>query len=302
MTDLVVRPLAPGEHLDFHQLTDPALIDAQTEGRDYNELAALGQYRPEWTWVAQRDGRTLARAAWWGAPSDTTPKALDWLDFTPDGQDAAVEILRAANLDAEYALILPPRWRADPAVKAAGDARIAVAERAGMRRFVERLRYRWTPADGIPAAPGRLRFEPEPDDDRIRAALAQIIVGSLDAHQRADVASGGLDAAVREDMEFLHWMPSPREWWRLAYTPDGDLVGLTVPGRNYGGPVIGIIGVVPGQRGHGYAFDLLVEATRILQTENAGQITAETDTTNTPMAATFARAGYPISQERVYLK
>jgi RimJ/RimL family protein N-acetyltransferase len=97
-------------------------------------------------------------------------------------------------------------------------------------------------------------------------------------------------------------MPSPREWWRLAFTQDGELVGLTVPGRNYAAPVIGIVGVVPEQRGHGHAYDLLVEATHLLVEEGVDEITADTDTTNTPMAATFARAGYPITQERVYLK
>jgi len=302
MSDLIVRPLVAGESIDFHYLTDPALLDVQSAGRDYYELAALGQYRPEWTWVALRDDRVVARAAWWGGPSDEHPKALDWLDFGPGEQDAAAEILLAADLAAEYCLVLPPSWRVDPRARAAAEARIAVAESAGLRPFVERLRYSWTPADGLPGRTGRLRFTQEPDDERIREVLTQIVEGTLDAHQRAAIADGGPGAAVSDELEFLHWMPSPREWWRLAHTPDGDLVGLTVPGRNYGGPVIGLVGVVPGQRGHGYAYDLLVEATYLLRSEGAERITAETDTTNTPMAATFARAGYPISQERVYLK
>jgi ribosomal protein S18 acetylase RimI-like enzyme len=75
-----------------------------------------------------------------------------------------------------------------------------------------------------------------------------------------------------------------------------------VPGRNYAAPVIGIVGVVPEQRGQGYAYDLLVEATHLLVEEGVDEIVADTDLTNTPMAATFARAGYPITQERVYLK
>jgi ribosomal protein S18 acetylase RimI-like enzyme len=123
----------------------------------------------------------------------------------------------------------------------------------------------------------------------------------LDAHSRKARDSGGLDLAAQEELDFLRWMPSPREWWRLAYTRDGELVGLTVPGRNYASPVIGLIGVVPEQRGNGYAYDLLVEATHMLVDEGVEQITAETDVTNTPMAANFAKVGYPIVQERVYL-
>lgn len=302
MTDLVVRPLMAGEEELFLSLTEPALVGVQSVGRDYRELAGLGQYRPEWTWVALRGDRVVARAAWWAGPEDAKPIALDWLDFADGESDAAVDILRAAGIEAHYCLVLPPHWRADPVVRKAGEGRIEVAERAGLRRFVERLRYAWTPAARLLERPGRLRFEPEPDDGVIFEVLRRIAHGSLDAHERRNLERGGPDAAAREELEFLRWMPSPREWWRLAYTVDGELAGLTVPGRNYAGPTIGLVGVVPEQRGHGYAYDLLLEATHLLVAEGAEQITAETDTTNTPMAATFARAGYPITQERVYLE
>jgi len=302
MTDLVVRPLVAGEDELFLSLTEPALVGVQSVGRDYRELLGLGQYRPEWTWVALRTGRVVARAAWWGGPDDDKPLALDWLDFDEGEEDAAVEILRRAAFDAEYCLVLPPRWRAEPATRKAGAARIDVARRAGMRPFVERLRYTWTPAAGLPPRPGRLRFEPEPDDQLIIDVLRRIARGSLDAHDRRAMAEGGPEAAARDGMEFLRWLPSPREWWRLVYTVDGELAGLTVPARNHASATIGLVGVLPEQRGNGYAFDLLVEATHLLVETGATEITAETDTTNTPMAATFARANYPITQERVYLK
>jgi RimJ/RimL family protein N-acetyltransferase len=300
MTDLVVRPLVSGEEELFLSLTEPSLVGVQSFGRDYRELAALGQYRPELTWVALRGDRVVARAAWWIGPDDEKPIALDWLDFVDGESAAAVDILTAAGFDAKYGLVLPPHWRDDPAARKAGEGRIDVAQRAGMRLFVERLRYTWTLADGLPDRPGRLRFEPEPDDDRIFDVLRRIAQGSLDAHQRRNMADGGPDAAARDELDFLHWLPSPREWWRLAYTMDGELAGLTVPGRNYNSATIGIVGVVPEQRGNAYAYDLLVEATHLLVAEGAEQVTAETDTTNTPMAATFARAGYPITQERIY--
>lgn len=301
MTDLVVRPLVAGEEELFLSLVEPALVGVQSVGRDYRELTARREYRPEWTWVALRGERVVARAAWWGGKEDDAPRTLDWLDFGEGEADAAVDLLRTAGIPSDYALLLPPHWREDPAARAAGEARVEVAERAGMRRFVERLHYRWTPADGLPERPGRLRFEPEPDDDRVFEVLRRIAHGSLDAHQRRAMAKGGLDAAARNEMEFFEWMRSPREWWRLGYTVDGEIAGLAVPGRNPVGPTIGFVGVVPEQRGHGYAYDVLVEATHILRGEGAEQITAETDTTNTPMAATFARAGYPITQERIYL-
>ncbi|MFL6127017.1 GNAT family N-acetyltransferase, partial [Actinophytocola sp.] len=211
-------------------------------------------------------------------------------------------LLREAGFSADFCLLLPPGWRDDPAARAAGEARIEVAKKAGMRPFVERLMYRWTPRDGLPARPGRLVYREEPDDEVILDVLRRVVHGSLDAHEVRTREKDGVDAAARDELDFLKWMPSPRDWWRLAFTRDGDLVGLTVPGRNHASPVIGIVGVVPEQRGHGYAYDLLVESTHLLVEQDVEEIVAETDTTNTPMVATFARAGYPVTQERVYLK
>jgi RimJ/RimL family protein N-acetyltransferase len=299
---LELRPLVAGEEDLFLSLQEPALVGVQSFGRDYRELVTLRQYRPEWTWVALRDGTVVARAAWWAGPDDDAPIALDWLDFAAGEEDTAVALLQKAGFEAEYCLLLPPQWRDKSDVRAAGEARIDVARRAGMTPFVERLRYLWTPENELPPRPDRLVFRPEPDDDAIFDVLRRIAHGSLDAHEKRAMAKDGADAVAREEMEFLHWMPSPRDWWRLAFTQDGELVGLTVPGRNYSSPVIGIVGVVPEQRGNRYAYDLLVEATHLLVEEGVDQITAETDTTNTPMAATFARAGYPITEERVYLR
>jgi RimJ/RimL family protein N-acetyltransferase len=122
---------------------------------------------------------------------------------------------------------------------------------------------------------------------------------NLDAHASRAVAASGLDAAAQADPDILRWMPSPREWWRLAYTPGGDLAGLAVPCRNYQHPAIGYIAVVPEHRGRGYGFDLLAEATQILVSEGADRIVADTDVINTPMAAIFAKARYPVVEQRI---
>ena len=87
-------------------------------------------------------------------------------------------------------------------------------------------------------------------------------------------------------------MRGDRAWWRIAHTPGGQLVGFTIPSANEDYPVIGYLGVVPEMRGHGYAVDLLAEATRILAAHGAERIRADTDATNVPMAAAFERARY----------
>ncbi|MGO1053450.1 GNAT family N-acetyltransferase [Crossiella sp. CA198] len=299
MTDLVIRSIEPGEERLFASLPDPALVGRARFGQDYLTMAATGAYRPEWTWVALREDVVVARAAWWGGPKDSKPITLDWFDFTD--AEAAAELLRASPLRAEYELRLPPGWRADPAVLAAGEGRIAAAEAAGYRVLVERFRYLWTPECGVPDRPGRLVFRPAPDEESVLQAFRLIHQGSLDAHVRLRIEEDGLEAAAREELDYLKWLPSPRSAWLLAYTPAGELVGITVPGHTPSDPVVGYIGVVPEQRGHGYAFDLLVEATQVHAEAGVDRIAAATDQTNTPMAATFARAGYPVQMERVDL-
>jgi RimJ/RimL family protein N-acetyltransferase len=297
MTDLVIRPLTAGEEPLFESLPDPGLVGFAAFGGSYADMAASGEYRPEWTWVALRDDRVVARAAWWAGPRDTVPVALDWLDFTD--LDAAVHLLRTAPLRADYSLRLPPDWRKRPDVLAAARQRMTAAQQAGLTLLVERYRYRWTPDCGLPDRPGRLEFRPEPDDDVIFELFRHIHQGSLDAHARRAIARSGLDVAAREDLDILRWMPSPREWWRVAWTAGGEVAGLAVPGRNYADPIIGYIAVLPEHRGHGYAYDLLAEATRLLAAEGADRIVAATDVTNIPMASAFARAGYPVEQHRL---
>jgi RimJ/RimL family protein N-acetyltransferase len=299
MSDLIIRPLAAGEFDLFATLPDAGLVGFAAFGDTFPEMAARGEYRPEWCWVALRDGVVVARAAWWGGPDDTAPIALDWFDFTD--APAAVRLLRTAPLRTDYCLKLPPGWRADPAVRAEATARLDALAEVGFTPLVERFRYCWTQACGLPSRPERLRFRPEPDDEVILDVFRRVNTGSLDAHVRRRITLDGLDASAREELDYLNWMPGPREWWRLAYTPAGDLVGLTAPSANHTDPLIGYVGVVPEHRGNGYAYDLLAEATHLLAAQGVDRIIASTDMTNVPMANTFAKAGYPVVQHRIDL-
>ncbi|MEU7261188.1 GNAT family N-acetyltransferase [Streptomyces rimosus] len=306
MTGLVFRALSESDAHLFHTLDDPTagLVGHTLFGRHYATLAQGGLYRPEWTWVALRDGVVVARAAWWAGPDDTRPAALDWFDFAPGESDAAARLLRTAPLRSEYILLLPPGWREQEAVRDAARARMDAAAAAGLTPLVERFRYTWTPACGLPEPPGRLVFRPEPDDGVILDILRRVENGSLDAHARKAIAEGGVEQAAREELDFFNWCPSPRDWWRVAWTADpgrgGEVVGLHIPARNHQVPVIGFIGLVPEHRGRGYGYDLLVDCTRHLAAEGAETILGETDQPNVPMAAAFARAGYPMTQERAF--
>ncbi|MDT0266303.1 GNAT family N-acetyltransferase [Streptomyces sp. DSM 44915] len=302
MTELVIRPLAANESAAlFHslKLPDAGLVGRELLAAPYDTFelrAAGGDYRPDWTWLALRDGEVVARAAFWGGPDDERPRALDWFDFTDP--EAGVALLRAAPFDAEYELILPPGWRSDPAVERAAETRMAASVAAGYRRLTERFRYVWTPECGLPERTGRLVYRPEPDDEVVLDVLARVHSDTRDHHALRAIEKGGPRAAAQEEMDFIRWCPTPREWLRLAYTPAGELVGIQVPAGNPNGFCVGLIGVVPEQRGHSYGFDLLVECTQDLVAAGAERIAAATDVGNTAMAASFARAGYPISQHR----
>ena len=299
-TPFTFRPLVAGESELFSSLPATDRLGRSLLGHRFATLDAGGDYRPEWSWIALRDGKVVARAAWWGKAGDEAPMALDWLDFADGEAGAAVELLGAAGLYAEYDLVLPCGWREQPAVRAEADARAAVVEAAGMRRLVERYRYTWTAGeDPLPARTGRLDCRPEPDDAVFRAVMARIMTGTLDAHDRRMLDEQGLEAALDETIGILDWLPSPSDWRRIAYSPEGEVVGLHVLAENPGGACVGFIAVVPEQRGHGYAYDLLVECTHDLVDRGATVIAAATDQGNFPMAAHFAAAGYPITQERV---
>ncbi|MFE5857607.1 GNAT family N-acetyltransferase [Streptomyces sp. NPDC056500] len=292
MTDLVIRALGERDAHLFDSLPDPLRV---------GEAMSHVTFRPEWQRVALRDGEVVARAAWWGGPEDTAPIELNWLDVAEGEEEAGAELLRTSPYAVEYLLSLPAGWRDDPVLLAAGETRLRVARAAGMHPFVERYQYRWTPDCGLPERPGRLVFRPEPDDAVILDVLRRVHSATLDAHALRAIEEGGLDQAAQEELDFFHWCPSPRNWWQLAYTPGGDLVGLHIPAHNPSGPCIGYIGVVPEQRGHGYAYDLLVECTHALVAQGAEFIAGATDQGNFPMAANFARAGHPVVRERIHL-
>ncbi|MGW7822157.1 GNAT family N-acetyltransferase [Streptomyces puniciscabiei] len=291
MTTPVIRALDDSTAHLFDTMPDPlALRDKHRNTR----------YRPDWQRIAVRDGRTVARAAWWGRPEDPEPLLINWFDVAEGEEEAGAELLRTAPWQTDELELDPPAgWRTDPGLRTAMDIRAAAARAAGYTPLVERYLYRWTPDRGLPERPGRLVFAAEPDDAVFHDLLRRIHSVTLDAHARRALEEGGPDLAAQQELDVFHWLASPREWWQIARTPEGGPVGIHIPARNSSGPCVGFIGVVPEQRGHGYAFDLLTECTHFLAARGAGFIAAATDRSNFPMAAHFTRAGYPVVRERI---
>jgi GNAT superfamily N-acetyltransferase/RimJ/RimL family protein N-acetyltransferase len=303
MSELIIRPLQPGETELFLSYPFPRVAALWETKRDYEALLAAREYRPEHTWIALRDGVVVARACWWAGPDDDLPAALDWLEAEPGPRQAELgtQLLVTAHEKMRdedgnrpaYHLFLPPGWRDDPVVRPAAENRLQAAQGAGLQPFVERLGYRWSAEqDGLPKRGDRLEFRPA-DDAELVVALRKVLEGTFDAHDRRAIAEHGIDETARSQLKDLYWFPSPREWWQLAYTAGGELAGLIIPARNYSMPTIGYIGVVPEQRGNGYVDDLLAEmAWRLSELAPGEEVGADTDVDNVPMAKAFTRAGF----------
>ena len=261
------------------------------------------EYRPEWTWVAEEGGGgpPAAVAIWWGDPRASRPASLDGLFVRePAGSaDLAAGLLAAAHeayadQPPDFHIFLPGDWQDRPDTVAALAWREEAARRVGLTARLERLRYEWTPQAGLPDRPGRLAFRAEADDEVFAELFCRVLADTLDLTSRQEAEAIGAPAQARKDVQFYRDnMLGDRSWWRIAWTPDGQMAGFGIPSRNTECPVVGYLGVLPEHRGHGYVDEILAEITRILATEaNAAAIHADTDLDNVPMAAAFERAGY----------
>jgi GNAT superfamily N-acetyltransferase len=269
-----------------------------------------GEHRPGWTWIAKEsaDGPVLAVAAWWGLPQESLPGSLDSLSVaatlsSADRVGIAAGLLRAAHEayaragatePPAYHVFLPADWRDQPDAVAAFTWRQQAARQAGLTETLERFSYEWATRDGLPDPSKRLVFRAEPDDGVFVGLFRRVLEGTLDATSRKEAATMGAEPQARQDVAFYQEkMAGERAWWRVAATPDGEVVGFGIPSRNTEFPVVGYLGVLPEHRGHGYGDDILAEITRILAIEAGAEvIRADTDLENRPMAAAFERVGY----------
>lgn len=310
---MVFRPAAAADLPRVRELVVPDSACPLTPGTFRARLAS-GEYRPEWTWLAETAGGIAAAAIWWG---DTAPDGLDAL-FTgqgvPRGQRAglAARLLAAAHAAftrssartiPAFHLSLPPDWRSRHDVVSALSWRWQAALAAGLTQELERFRFAWHRSAGIPGPADRLRFRRDRDDDVFADLFRRTLAGTLDATTRRAADAVGAGVQARADVAFYRdRMHGERAWWLVACLPDGEPIGFAIPSRNTEVPVIGYIGVLPGHRGHGYIDDILAEATRVLAGEaGAAVIHADTDLANRPMAAAFERAGYVAFARRLVL-
>jgi RimJ/RimL family protein N-acetyltransferase len=255
---------------------------------------------PEWCFVIEEEGgRDRGRVALWTLPGMDDPLALVLLDVTWDEPSAGARLLedvleRARSLGAReigHALDAPPmqpQWPGSP------DRRAELLESVGFVFRRETSRSEWRRENGLPALVRRLDFRAleEVGEEAFVGAIERVSEGTLDREIQDERDKLGPAEAARRFFELERKLEYDPAWCRLAYAPDGGLVGLVMPARNPTSAVINYIGVVPEHRGRGYVDDLLAEGTAALLDAGAERVRADTDTQNRPMAAAFRRAGY----------
>lgn len=302
---VLIRPatLAEMEELVEFAVNDPVgFVDVGS----FREETAAGRLRPEWSWFAVDGSRIVARALWWGREDSERPLALDCLHVLADVPNRAAlgaELMSrghtAFQAKPEYVLIVPgAEPDANTAVAEAVSWRRESARAAGLTDTIERLRFEWTPAAGVPVPSERLVFRPASDEEFF-AAFQRVAVGSLDVATQRGIAATDTVSQARDDLAFYRSCPGERSWWRLAETTDGKMVGFAIPSATPYHRNVGYLGVVPELRGRRYVDDILCEITRVHAASGADRITATTDVPNTPMAAAFERANYKATEVRM---
>jgi len=270
-------------------------------------MFAAGSMRPEWCFVAEVEQaeRPLGRVAFWTLPGMEEPFALVLLDVPWDGDYMGVgtrllgDVLEEARAlgagEIEHVVDDPPMR---PQFQHHPERRIELLERVGFAFRRETGRFEW-PGGEPPSVPGQLSFRTleEVGEDAFVGAMREVSEGTLDREIRGERERLGAERAAREFFDDVKRVEHDPDWWRLAYTPEGELVGLVMPAEPPGFLTIFYVGVVPGMRGRGYVDDLLAFGTASLldarrRGGNEKPLRADTDVANGPMAAAFERAGW----------
>ena len=296
------RTINPGELDLFVEVAGSP--DHHAEVRQYLEsMISAGSMRPEWCFVAEERGVPLGRVAFWTLPGLEEPFALVLLDVPWEVDYVGTRLLRdvlneARRLGAkeiEHVIDAPPmrpQFQHDP------EKRVALLERCGFALRRETDRFEWREGER-PFVNDRLTFRTlgEVGEEAFVDAMTMVSEGTLDREIRDESERLGPRQAARSFFEDAQRVKHDNSWWRLAYTAEGDLVGLVMPAEPPNFLTIFYVGVVPRMRGLGYVDDLLAAGTATLLDAREWDgyekpLRADTDVSNAPMAAAFERAGW----------
>src|ERR687890_2892740 len=204
--------------------------------RYLQSMFAAGSMRPEWCFVAQEEeeDRPLGRVAFWTLPGVEEPFALVLLDVPWIGDYMGVgtrllgdvlEKARALGAEEIEHVVDDPPMR--PQFQYHPERRVELLTSVGFAFRRETGRFEWRGGEP-PAIPGRLRFRTleEVGEDAFVGAMRMVSEGTLDREIQGERERLGAQKAAREFFEDARRVKHDPAWWRLAYTPDDDLIGL----------------------------------------------------------------------------
>ncbi|MBB5873201.1 RimJ/RimL family protein N-acetyltransferase [Allocatelliglobosispora scoriae] len=293
----VIRPVRPDEITTFTDLA------AATEERNLAARAAVEDLfakttsRPEWCFVADDGGQTVASVCLWTRPGHDVPTDLVMLEAGPDETGLALvafagEFAAAHGATRQgYALDFP----AAPAQHhATVEGRDALLTASGFHLARDGMRFRWTSDREVPADRSGLRWVPitETGRDAFVDLLETVIVDTPDGWISADIAEHGLRKAAETVLADMEEMRHEPHWFEIGYDEAGLPAAVSMPAANSNVSVLGFVGVAQGHRGRGYATAVAARGTGILAATGVDEIRGDCDKGNPAMVRAFLRSGY----------
>jgi RimJ/RimL family protein N-acetyltransferase len=273
------------------------------ELRQYLErLLSQRSTRPSWCVIGLKSGRPISRAALWTMPDGHIPTDVVLIDgdWNERGEANTVglmaqmaELAREHGAEAlQHHVDSPP---GPPQYQEHIPARLRLMDAAGYDLQRDGLRWSFRPAqaDQLVGDPSlAFRALPEVGEENFVRAFTASYLGTRDAMMSRHIAEQGLVDAARSDFAAYQELEYQPEWWELAYADNDALVGVVMAARLPSAAVLAYVGVVPEQRGRGYAVELVRRGTERLVDDAAEEVRGDCDRDNLPMVKAFQRAGF----------
>jgi GNAT superfamily N-acetyltransferase len=290
---ITTRSIRPEEARWFAALGDPGIHDSLAEA--WND----GSSRPDWTLVAEDDGRPIARAALVAEPMGGGVTSLEgvsaflWVDFEHPRHAEAFHLLvdgLAERLEPHAPTTLDRRL--NPEVFTDIDRYRPLLEASGFELFQEKIGFAWTPDVRAPLVPSGVRITSLADVGRAayRQVMARTTAGTLDRNDRYYIGRCGPGPWAEEIMTALRERDETS--WLLVYHGEEPVGFVAVGGFDDETWTIVHIGVVPEHRGHGHVSELLAAADRVGRERGFASGLSDVDVENASMVAAMRRAGH----------
>lgn len=177
--------------------------------------------------------------------------------------------------------------------------------KSGFKSIQEKMSFIWEKGNIINNKTTRLQFKSlqKVGSEEFINAIEKVTEGTLDKDDLDCIREFGSKQAAIKYFNSLKDIDFNKNWWRLAYTNNNDLVGLIIPQKfNDNEGAINYIGVVPEKRGNSHVNDLIIEGIMILNENNIKKIIADIDVNNYPLEKALCKEGFKLDCKMLVLK